>query len=73
VRVDVADDGPGIPPDVIDRVFDPFFTTKGVGSGTGLGLDTARRIVVDRHGGAIRAESAPGGTTFHVWLPIDAG
>jgi signal transduction histidine kinase len=52
------------------RVFDPFFTTKGVGSGTGLGLDTARRIVVDRHGGALHAESAPGATTFHVWLPI---
>jgi signal transduction histidine kinase len=70
VLVDVADDGPGIPPDVVDRVFDPFFTTKGVGEGTGLGLDTARRIVADHHEGAITVDSAPGATTFHVWLPI---
>jgi signal transduction histidine kinase len=70
VRVDVTDDGPGIPRDVVDHVFDPFFTTKGVGAGTGLGLDTARRIIVDRHDGTIGVESAPGATTFHVWLPI---
>jgi signal transduction histidine kinase len=70
VLVEVADDGPGIPPEVVDRVFDPFFTTKGVGEGTGLGLDTARRIVVERHDGSITVDSAPGATTFHVWLPI---
>src|SRR5205814_6026221 len=48
--IEISDDGPGIPPEAIDHVFDDFFTTKDVGQGTGLGLATARRIVVDRHG-----------------------
>jgi signal transduction histidine kinase len=68
--VDVGDDGPGIPPENRDRVFDSFFTTKDVGSGTGLGLATARRIVVDRHDGSLWFDSEPGATTFHVLLPI---
>jgi signal transduction histidine kinase len=70
-RVDIIDDGPGIPEAIRDRVFDPFFTTKEVGEGTGLGLDTARRIVTERLGGSIVLESAPGRTVFHVWLPLD--
>jgi len=70
-RVDVIDDGPGIPAEIRDRVFDPFFTTKGVGEGTGLGLDTARRIVTERIGGSMSLESEPGRTVFHVWLPLD--
>jgi signal transduction histidine kinase len=69
-RVDIADSGPGIPDDIRDRVFDPFFTTKDVGEGTGLGLDTARRIVTERLGGSIAFDSAPGQTVFHVWLPL---
>jgi signal transduction histidine kinase len=68
--VDVSDDGPGIPPENRDRVFDSFFTTKDVGAGTGLGLATARRIVVDRHDGSLTFDSEPGRTTFHVSLPI---
>jgi signal transduction histidine kinase len=68
--VDVRDDGPGIAPDARDRVFDSFFTTKEVGAGTGLGLATARRIVVDRHNGSLTFDSEPGRTTFHVSLPI---
>jgi signal transduction histidine kinase len=68
--IEIADDGPGIPATVLDRVFDPFFTTKDVGEGTGLGLATARRIVVDRHDGSITAESEPGHTTFRVRLPF---
>ncbi|HET7049434.1 MAG TPA: ATP-binding protein [Solirubrobacteraceae bacterium] len=72
-RVDVIDDGPGIPAEIRDRVFDPFFTTKEVGEGTGLGLDTARRIVTERLGGSIQLESEPGHTVFHVWLPLDGG
>jgi signal transduction histidine kinase len=70
VRVDIADDGPGIDPDVRERIFEPFFTTKDVGQGTGLGLDTARRIVRDRNRGSIDVASEPGHTVFHVRLPV---
>jgi signal transduction histidine kinase len=69
-RVDVSDDGAGIPPEIRDRVFDSFFTTKDVGHGIGLGLATAHRIVVDRHHGTLTVDSEPGATTFHVWLPL---
>jgi signal transduction histidine kinase len=68
--VEVGDDGPGIALEDHDRVFDSFFTTKDVGAGTGLGLATARRIVVDRHDGSLTFDSEPGCTTFHVSLPI---
>jgi signal transduction histidine kinase len=70
VRVDVADDGPGIPEEDRRRVLEPFYTTKEVGSGTGLGLDTVRRIVEDRHDGSLGFDTGPDGTTFHVWLPL---
>jgi signal transduction histidine kinase len=69
-EIDISDDGPGIPDDIREHVFDSFFTTKDVGHGTGLGLATARRIVVDRHDGTLTVESAPGRTTFRVRLPI---
>jgi signal transduction histidine kinase len=68
--VEITDDGPGIPVEVQGRVFDAFFTTKDVGQGTGLGLATVYRIVVDRHGGALTFESQPGKTTFRVSLPF---
>jgi signal transduction histidine kinase len=71
IEVDIADDGPGIPTEVRERIFDPFFTTKDVGHGTGLGLDTARRIVVDRHRGSLRVESEPGSTVFRVRVPTN--
>jgi signal transduction histidine kinase len=70
--IEIADDGPGIPSDVAERIFDPFFTTKDVGAGTGLGLATARRIVVDRHDGSLTLESEPGRTVFRVRLPLSA-
>jgi signal transduction histidine kinase len=70
VLAEIGDDGPGIPPDIQGRIFEPFFTTKGVGQGTGLGLDTAYRIVVARHHGDIRVLSEPGSTRFQVRLPI---
>src|SRR5262249_20872379 len=68
--VTVSDDGPGIPPEISDRVFEPFFTTKGVGQGTGLGLEKAWRIVVERHAGSLPLDSQPGRTTFTVRLPL---
>ena len=67
IVVEVVDDGPGIPPDVISRIFDPFFTTKPQGEGTGLGLDMAQRFV-RRSQGDISVESRPGRTVFRVSL-----
>jgi signal transduction histidine kinase len=69
-EVEIADDGPGVPDELAGRIFDPFFTTKDVGHGTGLGLATARRIVVDRHDGSLTLDSAPGRTVFRVRLPL---
>jgi signal transduction histidine kinase len=68
--VEIGDTGPGMPPQVVDRAFEPFFTTKDVGKGTGLGLDIARRIVVERHGGTITIDSRPGETVVRVRLPL---
>ena len=72
VLVEIADDGPGVPDEIAERVFDPFFTTKDVGRGTGLGLATARRIIVDRHEGSLTLETQPGRTVFQVRLPLTA-
>jgi signal transduction histidine kinase len=69
VLVEIGDNGPGIPSDVLPRIFDPFFTTKGVGEGTGLGLDTVCRIIRNHHG-EIRVSSHPGDTRFQVYLPV---
>jgi signal transduction histidine kinase len=68
VVVEVQDNGHGIAPDVLPHIFEPFFTTKGVGEGTGLGLDTALRVI-RKHRGDIRVESKPGATTFRVGIP----
>ena len=72
VLVEIGDTGPGIPADIKKRIFEPFFTTKPVGEGTGLGLDIAWRIVVNKHHGDLRVESVPGDTRFQVRLPIQA-
>jgi signal transduction histidine kinase len=69
-RVEIIDTGPGIPPEIKSRIYEPFFTTKGVGKGSGLGLETVRRIVENRHHGTISVESAPGHTCFAVCLPL---
>ena len=71
VVVEIADNGPGISPEVKAHIFEPFFTTKGVGEGTGLGLDTVQRIV-KKHRGTIQVTSSPGDTRFQVWLPLSA-
>jgi two-component system cell cycle sensor histidine kinase/response regulator CckA len=68
--IEVSDDGPGIPPEVIDKIFDPFFTTKPVGEGTGLGLATVYGIV-KQSDGWIHVASKPGeGAAFRIFLPI---
>jgi len=75
VVVEIADTGSGMPAEVAARAFEPFFTTKDVGRGTGLGLDIARRIVVERHGGLIDIDDpADGGTgtVMRVSLPLRA-
>jgi signal transduction histidine kinase len=68
VQVDVTDDGPGVPLDVVDRIFSPFFTTKPKGSGLGLAIV---RKIVDVHDGRIDVSANPGGgTRFRVTLPV---
>lgn len=70
IVVEIADDGPGIPPEVQSRIFEPFLTTKGVGKGTGLGLSISYRIAVEMHKGQITFFSKPGDTRFQVLLPV---
>jgi len=70
LRISFADDGPGIPPENLDKVFDPFFTTREGEGGTGLGLSACHGIVTE-HGGRIYARSKAGnGATFFVELPL---
>src|ERR1700677_3416383 len=69
VVVEIADNGPGIPNEVLPHIFEPFFTTKGVGEGTGLGLDTVQRIV-KKHRGSIQISSKPGNSCFQILLPL---
>ena len=69
VVVRVIDDGPGIPPEVLNRMFEPFFTTKPVGKGTGLGLDIVRRLL-GHNNARIDVDSRPGRTEFTVALPV---
>ena len=69
VTLSVADNGVGMPPEVLKRIFDPFYTTKKVGSGTGLGLSVCQRII-EKHGGKLHVSSTPGqGSTFTLALP----
>ena len=71
IVVEIADDGPGIPDELKDRVFNAFFTTKAQGSGLGLAIV---RKIVDAHDGRIDVAAGPGGgTRFTVTLPLSAG
>ncbi|MHB8485030.1 MAG: hybrid sensor histidine kinase/response regulator [Candidatus Acidiferrales bacterium] len=70
LRVEVSDDGPGVPPHIASRIFDPFFTTKSPGLGTGLGLSIVYGIV-EQHGGDVAFENQPGGgAKFVVEIPL---
>ncbi len=69
VRISIADEGAGIPPEIMPKIFEPYFTTKG-SEGTGLGLATSFSIV-KKHDGHLEVETEPGkGTVFHIYLPI---
>jgi two-component system, NtrC family, sensor kinase len=69
--VKIADNGPGIPSDIRDRLFEPLFTTKPVDKGTGLGLSISYQIVVEKHGGTLTFFSEIGqGAEFIIALPI---
>ena len=71
VEIAIADNGPGIPSEVQQRLFDPFFTTKPVGKGTGMGLSISYQIVAERHGGILDCKSTVGqGTQFMVQIPL---
>ena len=70
VDISVADTGPGISPQIVDKIFDPFFTTKEVGRGTGMGLAIIHGIA-KKSGGVVSFQSSPGeGTIFHVYMPV---
>lgn len=72
LRMDIRDNGPGIPEETKRRIFEPFFTTKEVGEGTGLGLSVSYFIITENHGGRLTVESTPGsGCVFSVFLPFE--
>ena len=74
VRIEVEDNGPGMPDAVRRRIFEPFFTTKEPGQGTGLGLSVSYFIITANHGGSISVESEPGkGARFVIDLPLGEG
>jgi signal transduction histidine kinase len=68
--VEIEDNGPGVPDEILPKLFDPFSTTKPPGQGTGLGLNICHNIVVQKHKGRIDVYSQPGGTRFEVRLPL---
>jgi len=73
VEIRVRDNGPGIPPEVRDKLFNPFFTTKPAGEGTGLGLSISHDIIVKQHGGSIEVDTQLGEfTEFKIILPRSA-
>ncbi|PZV18413.1 MAG: hypothetical protein DCF22_02035 [Leptolyngbya sp.] len=71
VTIQIADNGPGIPEAVQNRLFDPFFTTKAVGKGTGMGMSISHQIVTERHKGTLTCHSSPRqGAAFVIEIPI---
>ena len=69
ICVEITDNGPGIPENILDKIFQPFFTTKLPGEGSGLGLDIVKKIV-EKHDGKIEVETRPGFTMFRILLPF---
>ena len=70
IEIRIADNGPGIPPHIMDKIFQPFFTTKPTGQGTGLGLSLAYDII-KAHGGEIKVNTNENeGTEFTIVLPV---
>ncbi|MGB3790720.1 MAG: ATP-binding protein [Phormidesmis sp.] len=71
--ISIADNGVGIPSNVMAKLFDPFFTTKPVGQGTGLGLSISHQIVTEKHGGSLKCRStAEEGTVFTIQMPVSS-
>ena len=70
VEIRVADNGPGIPPEILPRIFDPFFTTKEVGTGSGQGLSIAQSVIVDKHNGQIWADNLHPGALMVMHIPV---
>lgn len=71
VKIEIGDNGVGIPPEIQEKIFETFFTTKPVGQGTGLGLAISHQIVTEKHKGHLKLRSQPGsGTTFEIGLPV---
>lgn len=71
IRVEIEDNGPGIPPEILPQIFEPYFSTKSKGEGTGLGLSISKDII-QKHKGRIEVESVPGKTCFKIFLPLTA-
>lgn len=70
MRLEIEDNGPGIPPEIVSRVFEPFYTTKAPGVGTGLGLSISYFIITRGHRGRLLVQSAPGqGAKFVIEIP----
>jgi signal transduction histidine kinase len=71
VKIQVSDNGTGVPSEVLEKLFEPFFTTKPVGKGTGLGLSISHQIITQKHQGEIACSPLPeGGTLFTIKIPI---
>jgi signal transduction histidine kinase len=71
ISIRIADNGPGIPPAILDRIFETFFTTKSPEKGTGLGLSISHQIITEKHRGKLNVTSQVGrGTEFEILLPI---
>ena len=71
IRIDIKDNGPGIPEQIQSKIFDPFFTTKAVGKGTGMGMSISYKVITENHRGSLSVESAPDrGACFTICLPL---